>query len=111
MCRISDETTWKGARAFALENDALRVTVLPEHGSRVASLVHRPTGREILWWPDDLDILPAPTYAMPYADQPAVGIDECIPTIWADTFRGAVAARSRRGVEPAVGRQRDERGD
>ncbi len=82
------ETTWKGARAFALENDALRVTVLPEHGARIASLVHRPTGREILWWPDDLDTLPAPTYAMSYADHPAVGVDECVPTIWADTFRG-----------------------
>lgn len=82
------ETTWKGARAFALENEALRVAVLPEHGARIASLVHRRTGREILWWPDDLDTLPPPTYAMPYADHPAVGIDECVPTIWADTFRG-----------------------
>lgn len=82
------ETTWKGARAFTLANDALRVTVLPGHGARIASLVHLPTGREVLWWPDDLDTLPPPTYAMPYADHPAVGVDECLPTIWADSFRG-----------------------
>jgi len=88
------ETTWMGARALTLADDAVRVTVLPEHGARIVSLVYLPTlpnGRELLWTPPDLHRLPAlplPTYAMPYADHPAVGIDECIPTIWADTFAG-----------------------
>lgn len=82
------ETTWKGARAFVLTSDKARITVLPERGARIASLVYLPTGRELLWWPDDLMMLPTPTYGMPYADHPAVGIDECLPTIWADTFDG-----------------------
>jgi len=85
------ETTWMGARALTLTGDTVRVTVLPEHGARIVSLVYLPTGRELLWTPPDLHSLPAlplPTYAMPYADHPAVGIDECIPTIWADTFAG-----------------------
>ncbi len=82
------ETTWKGARAFMLTGEAVSVTVLPEHGARIVSLVYLPTRRELLWSPDDLTALPAPAYAMPYPDQPAVGIDECIPTIWADTFAG-----------------------
>ncbi|MEU7057766.1 DUF5107 domain-containing protein [Streptomyces sp. NPDC046197] len=35
--------------ALVLENERLRVTVLPGLGGRVASLVHKPTGRELLY--------------------------------------------------------------
>jgi tetratricopeptide (TPR) repeat protein len=35
--------------AVVLENDKLRVTVLPGLGGRVHSLVHKPTGRELLY--------------------------------------------------------------
>ncbi|MER5526332.1 DUF5107 domain-containing protein [Streptomyces sp. NPDC002677] len=35
--------------AFVIENDRLRATVLPGLGGRVASLVHLPTGRELLY--------------------------------------------------------------
>ncbi|MFI1538529.1 DUF5107 domain-containing protein [Streptomyces anandii] len=35
--------------ALVLENDRLRATVLPGLGGRVASLVHKPTGRELLY--------------------------------------------------------------
>ncbi|MFF1307366.1 DUF5107 domain-containing protein [Streptomyces sp. NPDC058307] len=34
---------------IVIENDRLRVTVLPGLGGRVASLVHQPTGRELLY--------------------------------------------------------------
>ncbi|MGK3942137.1 DUF5107 domain-containing protein [Streptomyces caeruleatus] len=40
------------ARAFetiVIENDRLRATVLPGLGGRVASLLHKPTGRELLY--------------------------------------------------------------
>lgn len=85
--RISEER-WARARAMVLENDFLRAVVLPEQGARIASLVHRPSGREVLWAPPGLRALPPPTYGMTYADHPAVGIDECLPNIWADTFEG-----------------------
>ncbi|MDT0307894.1 DUF5107 domain-containing protein [Streptomyces sp. DSM 44917] len=35
--------------ALVLENDRLRVTVLPGLGARIHSLRHKPTGRELLW--------------------------------------------------------------
>lgn len=35
--------------ALVIENDRLRATVLPGLGGRIASLVHRPTGRELLY--------------------------------------------------------------
>lgn len=35
-------------RSFVLENEYLRVTVLPELGGRIAALTHKPTGRELI---------------------------------------------------------------
>lgn len=85
--RIS-EGRWARTRAITMENELLRVVVLPDQGARIASLVFRPADREVLWSPPDFRALPPPTYGMPYADHPAVGIDECLPNIWADTFEG-----------------------
>ncbi len=85
--RVS-EGRWARTRAITLENDLLRVVVLPEQGARIASIVFLPGGREVLWSPPDLRALPPPTYGMTYADHPAVGIDECLPNIWPDTFEG-----------------------
>lgn len=85
--RIS-EGRWARARAMVMENELLRAVVLPEQGARIVSLVHRPSGREALWSPPGLRALPPPIYAMTYADHPAVGIDECLPNIWADRFEG-----------------------
>ncbi|MDQ2784416.1 MAG: hypothetical protein M3Y58_05385 [Chloroflexota bacterium] len=82
------EERWARARGIVLENELLRVVVLPEQGARIASLLHRPSGREALWSPPGLRALPPPTYGMLYADHPAVGIDECLPTIWADSYAG-----------------------
>jgi galactose mutarotase-like enzyme len=79
---------WARARAVVIESELLRATVLPEHGARIASLVYIPEDREVLWTPPGFRALPTPTYGMPYADQPAVGIDECLPTIGVDTFNG-----------------------
>ncbi|MEV7241832.1 DUF5107 domain-containing protein [Streptomyces sp. NPDC093248] len=36
-------------RALVIENDRLRATVLPGLGGRIASMVHLPTGRELLY--------------------------------------------------------------
>jgi hypothetical protein len=82
------EERWARARGVVLESELLRVVVLPEQGARIASLLHRPSGRDALWSPPGLRALPPPTYGMAYADHPAVGIDECLPNIWADTYAG-----------------------
>lgn len=78
------EERWARERGIVLENELLRVVVLPEQGARIVSLLHRPSGREALWSPPGLRALPPPTYGMAFADHPAVGIDECLPNIWAD---------------------------
>src|SRR4051794_34382554 len=86
--RISEER-WARARAMVMESDLMRAVVLPEQGARIVSLIHRPSGRDALWSPPGFRALPPPTYGMAYSDHPAVGIDECLPNIWADRFNGA----------------------
>jgi len=71
---------WKGERAVVLENDRLRVTLLPDWGAKTISLVHRPSGYETLWQN------PAPAFAKTgygasYGDGEFAGFDEMFPTI------------------------------
>jgi galactose mutarotase-like enzyme len=47
-CRI-DTGVIRGWQAVFLENDRLRVTVLPEKGADITSLVHKPSGIEFLF--------------------------------------------------------------
>src|SRR5512138_3844496 len=43
-------TTYRNRRAYQIENDSLRVTVL-EEGGHIAELLHKPTGMNPLWTP------------------------------------------------------------
>lgn len=47
--RFSDEWTYRGLQTLVLENDVLRVTILPELGGKIWSIVHKPADREMLW--------------------------------------------------------------
>jgi hypothetical protein len=47
--RFSDAWTLHGLRALVLENRSLRVTVLPELGGKIWSIVSKPHDREMLW--------------------------------------------------------------
>ena len=66
--------------AISIENDALRVDVLPGYGARVSSLVDKASGRD---W-----IFPGGQSsntgeAAVYSRDEAVGWDECFPTVGA----------------------------
>ena len=50
MPRMSNETTFKGRRAVSIENDHLRVTVLPG-GGHIAEVYDKATGVNPLWTP------------------------------------------------------------
>lgn len=52
------ETTYRGRRAFQMENDTLRVTLLQE-GGHVAEILHKPTGVNPLWQPNWPSIEPS----------------------------------------------------
>jgi hypothetical protein len=69
----------RGIVTVILENDALRVVVLPELGGKIWSIVYKPTQREMLWHHPTL--LPRPVSpGDPYDDAFRGGWDELFPS-------------------------------
>jgi hypothetical protein len=48
LCRISNETI-SGWRAVVMENDLLRLTVLPDKGADIYNFIHKPSGIDFLF--------------------------------------------------------------
>jgi galactose mutarotase-like enzyme len=69
-----------GVPALVLENDLLRTVVLPDRGSKMASLLYKPDNVELLWQPPD-GCYPPARYADPYDARHATGFDEMFPSI------------------------------
>ncbi len=66
---------------ITLENDSLRIVLVPASGGRVASLVNLRTGREWLWRPQQQMRFPSVSTGASFSDGPLTGIDECLPTV------------------------------
>ena len=66
--------------ALVLENDLLRVVVLPDRGSKMASLFYKPGIVELLWSPSD-GLYPPARYAEAYDAWHSTGFDEMFPSI------------------------------
>ena len=72
-------TTLDGLGAIVLENDALRVTVLPGLGAHVSELVDKAVGRDLLWHNPRTAPRPAP-YGAYFDDWWSGGWDEIFPS-------------------------------
>jgi galactose mutarotase-like enzyme len=70
--------TWP---AVILQNDAMRVAVIPEIGGKIISLVSRRTGREWLWKNPYLPLRKPPLDATDFGAFDAGGWDEVFPTV------------------------------
>ena len=71
-----------GEGIVCLENDVLRVTVLPQVGGMIESLVHKPSGRDLLY--HHPRVVPRPAYyRAPVDDWWAGGVIEGLPTCFA----------------------------
>ena len=70
----------KDVDAVILESEALRLAIVPEHGAKMASLVHKVTGRECFFQMPGEKFRKG-TYAGPYPDGEMSGFDEMFPTI------------------------------
>lgn len=68
-----------GILSVDLENDLLRVTVLPELGGKIWSILYKPQQREMLWHHPSLTPQPAAPGA-PYDDLFCGGWDELFPS-------------------------------
>ena len=73
-------TTWHGQDAWTLENDALRLTLVPAMGAKIVSLFDKRNGLEWLVGPGERPFRPA-SYGAVFTEQDMSGWDEMFPTI------------------------------
>lgn len=78
--RVARESMYKDVFSIVLENDVLRVAVLPEFGSKIASIVYKPLSQEILWQNPGVEYRRS-KYGDPYLEGECSGFDEMFPTI------------------------------
>jgi len=71
---------YKDEEAVILENDKLRVSVLPRWGAKLASILYKPLDHELLWQNPGKRYRKT-AYGDPYEAGEASGFDEMFPTI------------------------------
>lgn len=76
--RIDTNWHYAGLRALVLENSHLRLTILPELGGKLWSLIHKPFDREVFWHNRRSGPRPA-AYGAAYDDWFCGGWDELFP--------------------------------
>lgn len=72
--------SYKDVEAVTLENELLRVQILPDWGAKTASLVYKPKNHEVLWQNPGGSYRKT-GYAAPYGDGEFSGFDEMFPSI------------------------------
>ncbi len=73
-------STYKNIDAVVLENADLRVTLLPQWGSKIVSIIYKPIAYEVLWQ-EPGDEICIPEDDAPYGRTDSIGFDEMFPTI------------------------------
>jgi galactose mutarotase-like enzyme len=79
------EVVFRGEPGVALRSDDLEVVVLPRRGAKIASLRHRPSGREWLAQPAG-DVSDPPAYGSAFTGTEMFGWDEMLPTITGSSY-------------------------
>ncbi len=110
--RFSAEAGIHGLRAIELENDWLRLSILPEVGAKIYDLVWKPTGRNFLWHNPRIAPRPYPIEAN-FDNYWCGGWDEGFPTCDECDFRGEHypnlgELRSLSWTVESVGREGDD---
>lgn len=66
---------------FGLRNDDLEISLVPELGAKIISLINRRTGREWMWSPGAERKLFRNQLGDDFAASTLIGWDECLPTV------------------------------
>jgi len=72
--------SYKGLEGYTVENDFIRMVVLPELGAKIASLVYKPQSFEVFFQPAE-GVYRLPDYGADFAKYDTSGADEMFPTI------------------------------
>jgi hypothetical protein len=76
---ISFDWSYRGFQACVLENDILRVTVLPQVGAKVHQMIFKPADRDLLYHHPRTEVR-QPVFGVNVDNWWTGGIDECVPT-------------------------------
>ena len=71
---------YKGLKAVAIENEILKLVVLPQLGAKIASLLYKPQNFEVFFQPTD-GIFRLSRHGANFAEYDTAGADEMYPTI------------------------------
>ncbi len=86
QCTLN-HTTFSGFDAIELKNETVSLTLVPEIGGKIVSLIHRPSQREWLALNPHLP-LRAPQYGESFTElNDTGGLDECFPSVSAIDYR------------------------
>jgi Domain of unknown function (DUF5107) len=85
--RLDLDWSVRGFGAAILENEILRVTVLPELGGKIYQLVYKPADRDLLYHHPRVEIR-RPVFGVNVDDWWTGGIEDAIPTGYPCAFRG-----------------------
>jgi len=72
-------------RSYVIENDKLRLVLMPEAGAKIANLIYKPSEEEFLWHNPRMKYK-RPSYGEKYVE--CTGFDDCLPSIWACKYKG-----------------------
>ncbi len=78
MARFNTNWSYHGLQVLRFENELLCIDVLPELGAKIWSILHRPTGRNLLWQHPDMPP-ERQSFGARFDDAWAGGWDELIP--------------------------------
>jgi galactose mutarotase-like enzyme len=85
--RICADWARRGMRSLILENDNLRVIVLPDYGAKILEFRLKSADRDLLYHNPRVEIR-TPVYGVNVDNWWHGGIDECIPTGQVSMYRG-----------------------
>lgn len=74
-------------QAYVLENEYLKVVVIPEAGAKIYKFVFKPTGHDFAWH-SPITKLKKPKYGSSFIPYDSGGFDEMLPTVGECDFKG-----------------------
>lgn len=77
-CSIDDRSSDRGHRVVTLENERIRLDVMPELGAKIFNLIHKASGTNLLWHNPRIEPRTVP-FGASYDDNFCGGWDELFP--------------------------------
>jgi galactose mutarotase-like enzyme len=86
-CIITDDWSYRGFKTVILENELIRVTVLPDLGAKIHELIYKPSGHDFMYHHPRVECR-TPVFDVNIDNWWTGGMDEAIPTGHPCNYKG-----------------------